>query len=246
MFQAIREDRTIHHRRQAGAAMLSFLGLVSLAGLSLLSGGQLVEQLDAEHVSLVFTELEDMAPPPPPRGVENGVVQETDPEPQVEPEPEPQVEPNPELDPDPEPQVAPVVADLTGPIGDPEGHKLGVEGGDPNLGKPGGQLGGTGTSTEPGGRGVKTVPASQVRARRQVAPVYPAAAKELGLEGSCSLRFQVDAKGRVSSVKVVSCPTAFQTAALTAAQKWTFYPYKDSSGAKHAASFVLRLEFRLD
>ncbi|MFT5587706.1 MAG: protein TonB [Cognaticolwellia sp.] len=246
MFQAIREDRTINHRRQAGAAMLSFLGLVSLAGVSLLSGGQLVEELDAEHVSLVFTEFDDMAPPPPPKGVENGAAQETEPETQVEPEPEPQAEPDPEVDPDPEPDPAPVVADLTGPAGDPDGHELGVEGGDSIKGKPGGQIGGTGASTVPGGTGVKTVSASQVRARRQVAPVYPAAAKELGLEGSCSLRFQVDAKGRVSSVNVVSCPTAFQSAALTAAQKWTFYPYKDSSGAKHAASFVLRLEFRLD
>ncbi len=246
MFQAIRKDRTLNHRRQAGAAMLSFLGLVSLAGGSLLSGGQLVEELDAEHVSLVFTELDDMAPPPPPKGVENGTAKETEPEAQVEPDPVSQVDPNPELDPDPEPQLPLVVADLTGPVGDPEGHALGVEGGDATQGKPGGQIGGTGTSTDRGGMGLKTVSASQVRARRQVAPVYPAAAKELGLEGSCSLRFQVDAKGRVSTVKVVSCPTAFQSAALTAAQKWTFYPYKDSSGTKHAASFVLRLEFQLD
>ncbi len=232
--------------------MLSFLGLLSLGGASLLSGGQLVEVLDVDHVELMFTEFEDMAPPPPPKGVENGSAQEKEPEtePQVEPEPEPEPEVEPEVEPEPEaqtePEPEPVVVDLTGPAGDPEGHELGVEGGDPDKGKPGGKLGGTGTSLEPGGTGLKMVSPNQVRARRQVAPVYPAAAKELGLEGSCSLRFQVDAKGKVSSVDVVSCPTAFQDAALEAAHKWSFYPYKDSSGTKHPASFVLRLEFRLE
>jgi protein TonB len=246
VFEAIRKDRTSNRERQAGAAMLSFLGLLSVAGFSLLSGGQLVEELDVEHVNLVFAEFDDMAPPPPPKGVENGAPETPEPQDEPEPEPEPEPDPEPEVDPAPEPQVEPVVADLSGPEGDPAGHELGVEGGDAILGKPGGQLGGTGTSTVPGGKGVKTVSASQVRARRQVAPVYPSAAKELGIEGSCSLRFQVDAKGRVSSVNVVSCPTAFQASALEAAQKWTFYPYKDSSGAKHPASFVLRLEFRLE
>ena len=250
MFNAIREDRSINRRRQAGAAMLSFLGLLSLGGASLLSGGQLVEVLDVDHVELVFTEFDDMAPPPPPKGVEQASVQEKEPEtePQVEPEPEPEPEPDlePQIVPDPDPDPAPAVVELTGPVGDPDGHELGVEGGDPLLGKPGGQLNGTGTSLEPGGEGVKTVSPSAVRARRQVSPVYPAAARELGLEGSCSLRFQVDAKGRVSSVDVVSCPTAFQTSALEAAHKWSFYPYKDSSGTKHPASFVLRLEFRLE
>ena len=247
MFQAIRRDRTQNHRRQAGAAMLSFLGLLSLGGASLLSGGQLVEVLDVDHVELMFTDFDDMAPPPPPKGVEKASMQEKEPEPEpeVEPDPDPEVEPDPEPQIEPEPQTAPTVVDLSGPEGDPEGHELGEKGGDPK-GKPGGELGGTGTSLEPGGKGVKTVSPNDVRARRQVAPSYPPAARELGIEGSCSLRFQVDAKGRVSSVDVVSCPTAFRDSALEAAYKWSFYPYKDSSGTKHPASFVLRLEFRLE
>lgn len=246
MFQSIRHERRRNRNRQAGAAMLSFLALLSLGGASLLSGGQAVEVLDVAHIELVFDELADMAPPPPPLGVENGA---TEPEPQRTPEPEPEVdsepdpEPQPEVDPEPEP-ASPATADL-GPAGDPEGHKDSQKGGVKD-GTVGGTPGGTGTRLTPGGAGTKTVSGNDLRVKRQVQPKYPAAAKELGIEGSCSLRFWVDARGRVSSVDVVSCPTAFQDAALTAAEKWSFYPYKDSSGTKHAASFVLRLEFRLE
>ncbi len=90
------------------------------------------------------------------------------------------------------------------------------------------------------------VSSADVQPKRRVRPSYPAAAKALNIaEARCLVRFQVDAKGRPTDISVSGCPSVFHAEVLEAAWQWRFYPVRDRSGAKSAATFTLALSFRL-
>ncbi|MED5371660.1 MAG: TonB family protein [Myxococcota bacterium] len=255
MFDHLGQPAPRNRKRQAGAAMLSVLALLALGSASLMSGSQLVEHIPVQAVQVDFDELADLpAPPPPPPklGVEDGseapdTVSPTAPDP-VAPTPEP--DPAPADEDTLTPTPAPAMAALdTPPKGTPDGTLMG----DPD-GEAGGVFGGTKGGVTNGvlcgsGQDCTAAPtavhASQLTPTRQVAPQYPASARELGLEGDCSVRMFVDERGRVTQVRVERCPVAFQDAAVKAASQWRFRPYKDVDGTRKAATFVLTLRFTL-
>jgi TonB family protein len=60
---------------------------------------------------------------------------------------------------------------------------------------------------------------------RQVAPVYPEAARIAGIEGSVLLQVLIDKEGRVADVKLLSGPKELADAAIGAVQQWRYRPY---------------------
>ncbi len=55
-------------------------------------------------------------------------------------------------------------------------------------------------------------------------PVYPAAARAAGLEGTVVLECTIGVAGRVTAVNVVSGPPALAAAAVEAVRQWTYEP----------------------
>jgi TonB family protein len=67
---------------------------------------------------------------------------------------------------------------------------------------------------------------SEIRPKVFLAPRYPKAAKQIGLEADCRLRIYVDEKGKVYNARVETCPKVFHEELLKTAYKWKFYPMK--------------------
>ena len=59
-----------------------------------------------------------------------------------------------------------------------------------------------------------------------VLPVYPAMARETGIEGDVVVDTTVDATGNVTSMKVISGPPVLRQAALDALRRWKYEPSK--------------------
>ncbi|MED5371946.1 MAG: TonB family protein [Myxococcota bacterium] len=83
---------------------------------------------------------------------------------------------------------------------------------------------------------------TQRRIRR---PRYPEAAREAGIEGRCSVRVWVDARGKVTETQIVECPEVFVPEVLRAASTSTYFPLK-VDGEKVPFTFVQSFEFHLD
>ncbi|MFY9531518.1 MAG: TonB family protein, partial [Candidatus Acidiferrales bacterium] len=78
----------------------------------------------------------------------------------------------------------------------------------------------------------------------KVLPVYPAAAKQVGLEGKVVIDAVVDATGKVTNMKPVSGPMLLQAAALDAVRKWKYEPtYLDDKPV--AVQMFITVEFHL-
>ena len=82
--------------------------------------------------------------------------------------------------------------------------------------------------------------------RRKICPKYPVEARRRGEEGDVTVELAVDARGRVTDVKVVaSCGfAALERAAVAAARNATFRPAKRGHKAVPAVA-RLTLTFRL-
>ena len=82
--------------------------------------------------------------------------------------------------------------------------------------------------------------------RRKICPKYPVEARRRGEEGDVTVELAVDARGRVTDVKVVaSCGfAALERAAVAAARNATFRPAKRGHKAVPALA-RLTLTFRL-
>lgn len=80
---------------------------------------------------------------------------------------------------------------------------------------------------------------------RDVAPVYPSAALELGLGGTVLLELDVDAAGAVADVRVVegSGDEGLDAAAVSAALGFGFTPARDATGAEVPATIRYRTVF---
>ena len=81
----------------------------------------------------------------------------------------------------------------------------------------------------------------------RVLPMYPFHAKRQGVEGLVSVRFLVDAKGRVSKFSIIRAmpPNLFETAVRQSVLRWRFKPgYKD--GAPVATWIETDIEFKLE
>ena len=121
------------------------------------------------------------------------------------------------------------------------------------AGNPAGSGTGTGTGTGSGsgsgngsgeGRGV---PVKPPRLLREVAPVYPASARNSGATGVVTVRILVGADGSVEDVTVVgsSGNGAMDNSVVTAVNKWRFSPAKDMYGQNARCRVTRAVSFNL-
>lgn len=117
---------------------------------------------------------------------------------------------------------------------EPAGPKGGVEGG-----VIGGVEGGT-----VGGTGPMVMHSSKLTVKKQVQPIYPAAAETLNLgDQRCRARVFIDETGRVYDVRVETCPKVFHTATQSALMQWRYYPPK-SGKDKVKAQILIGVTFK--
>lgn len=79
---------------------------------------------------------------------------------------------------------------------------------------------------------------------RQVAPIYPALAKQDGIEGTVVLDVLVDKDGKVSSLRVVSGNSLLASAAVRAVRQWRYQP-SQLNGQTVAVPIKITLNFDL-
>lgn len=81
----------------------------------------------------------------------------------------------------------------------------------------------------------------------QPPPLYPAAARQAGIEGAVEMTFVVTVEGRVENVRVVTSQpgSVFVAAAREAVERWRFEP-AHRQGKPVAVRVRVPLEFRLD
>lgn len=94
------------------------------------------------------------------------------------------------------------------------------------------------------GRGV---PVKPPRLLREVAPVYPASARNSGATGVVTVRILVGADGSVEDVTVVgsSGNSAMDSSVVTAVNKWRFSPAKDKYGQNARCRVTRAVSFNL-
>ncbi|WP_304110797.1 energy transducer TonB [Phascolarctobacterium succinatutens] len=94
------------------------------------------------------------------------------------------------------------------------------------------------------GRGV---PVKPPRLLREVAPVYPASARNSGATGVVTVRILVGADGSVEEVTVVgsSGNGAMDNSVVTAVNKWRFSPAKDKYGQNARCRVTRAVSFNL-
>jgi periplasmic protein TonB len=188
--------------------------LVAVVALPLLHDEQLPET--ATEVRAFFTGPLELAapspPPPPPPPAARGPARPSAPSPSSR-------------------FVAPVA--LPTEILPEEGLDLGVEGGAPGGvegGVPGGVVGGIvgglpEATPPPPARPVRAgVDVREPRRVKNVAPVYPNLAVQSRVEGVVILECQIDARGRVESLKVLRGNPLLNEAAAEAVRQWVYTP----------------------
>ena len=87
-----------------------------------------------------------------------------------------------------------------------------------------------------------------VKPRKKVPPRYPASAKKDKVEARCKVKVAVSAQGKVASTEIIpndSCPELFQKAAVTAAKKWTFKPFRIDEEA-YESSYTVSFKFKME
>lgn len=130
------------------------------------------------------------------------------------------------------------------PAGNPAGSGTGTGTGT-GTGSGSGSGSGNGSGNSSGeGRGV---PVKPPRLLREVAPVYPASARNSGATGVVTVRILVGADGSVEDVTVVgsSGNGAMDNSVVTAVNKWRFSPAKDKYGQNARCRVTRAVSFNL-
>ena len=130
------------------------------------------------------------------------------------------------------------------PAGNPAGNGTGTGTGS-GTGSGSGSGSGSGNGSGSGeGRGV---PVKPPRLLREVAPVYPASARNSGATGVVTVRILVGADGSVEDVTVVgsSGNSAMDNSVVTAVSKWRFSPAKDKYGQNARCRVTRAVSFNL-
>ena len=130
------------------------------------------------------------------------------------------------------------------PAGNPAGSGTGTGTGT-GTGSSSGSGSGSGNGNGSGeGRGV---PVKPPRLLREVAPVYPASARNSGATGVVTVRILVGADGSVEDVTVVgsSGNGAMDNSVVTAVNKWRFSPAKDKYGQNARCRVTRAVSFNL-
>ena len=106
---------------------------------------------------------------------------------------------------------------------------------------------GSGNGSGSGSGEGRGVPVKPPRLLREVAPVYPASARNSGATGVVTVRILVGADGSVEDVTVVgsSGNSAMDNSVVTAVNKWRFSPAKDKYGQNARCRVTRAVSFNL-
>lgn len=106
---------------------------------------------------------------------------------------------------------------------------------------------GNGSGSGSGSGEGRGVPVKPPRLLREVAPVYPASARNSGATGVVTVRILVGADGSVEDVTVVgsSGNGAMDNSVVTAVNKWSFSPAKDKYGQNARCRVTRAVSFNL-
>lgn len=130
------------------------------------------------------------------------------------------------------------------PAGNPAGSGTGTGTG---TGTGSGSGSGSGNGSGNGSGEGRGVPVKPPRLLREVAPVYPASARNSGATGVVTVRILVGADGSVEDVTVVgsSGNGAMDNSVVTAVNKWRFSPAKDKYGQNACCRVTRAVSFNL-
>ena len=130
------------------------------------------------------------------------------------------------------------------PAGNPTGNGTGTGTG---TGTGSGSGSGSGNGSGNGSGEGRGVPVKPPRLLREVAPVYPASARNSGATGVVTVRILVGADGSVEDVTVVgsSGNGAMDNSVVTAVNKWRFSPAKDKYGQNARCRVTRAVSFNL-
>lgn len=130
------------------------------------------------------------------------------------------------------------------PAGNPAGSGTGTGTG---TGTGSGSGSGSGNGSGNGSGEGRGVPVKPPRLLREVAPVYPASARNSGATGVVTVRILVGADGSVEDVTVVSSSGngAMDNSVVTAVNKWRFSPAKDKYGQNARCRVTRAVSFNL-
>ena len=130
------------------------------------------------------------------------------------------------------------------PAGNPAGSGTGTGTG---TGTGSGSGSGSGNGSGNGSGEGRAVPVKPPRLLREVAPVYPASARNSGATGVVTVRILVGADGSVEDVTVVgsSGNGAMDNSVVTAVNKWRFSPAKDKYGQNARCRVTRAVSFNL-
>lgn len=130
------------------------------------------------------------------------------------------------------------------PAGNPAGSGTGTGTG---TGTGSGSGSGSGNGSGNGSGEGRGVPVKPPRLLREVAPVYPASARNSGATGVVTVRILVGADGSVEDVTVVgsSGNSAMDNSVVTAVNKWRFSPAKDKYGQNARCRVTRAVSFNL-
>lgn len=130
------------------------------------------------------------------------------------------------------------------PAGNPAGNGTGTGTG---TGTGSGSGSGSGNGSGSGSGEGRGVPVKPPRLLREVAPVYPASARNSGATGVVTVRILVGADGSVEDVTVVgsSGNGAMDNSVVTAVNKWRFSPAKDKYGQNARCRVTRAVSFNL-
>ena len=132
------------------------------------------------------------------------------------------------------------------PAGNPAGNGTGTGTGS-GSGSGNGSGNGNGSGSGSGSGEGRGVPVKPPRLLREVAPVYPASARNSGATGVVTVRILVGADGSVEDVTVVgsSGNGAMDNSVVTAVNKWSFSPAKDKYGQNARCRVTRAVSFNL-
>ncbi len=132
------------------------------------------------------------------------------------------------------------------PAGNPVGNGTGTGTGS-GTGSGNGSGNGNGSGSGSGSGEGRGVPVKPPRLLREVAPVYPASARNSGATGVVTVRILVGADGSVEDVMVVgsSGNGAMDNSVVTAVNKWRFSPAKDKYGQNARCRVTRAVSFNL-
>lgn len=130
------------------------------------------------------------------------------------------------------------------PAGNPAGSGTGTGTG---TGTGSGSGSGSGNGSGNGSGEGRGVPVKPPRLLREVAPVYPASARNSGATGVVTVRILVGADGSVEDVTVVgsSGNGAMDNSVVAAVNKWRFSPAKDKYGQNARCRVTRAVSFNL-